>query len=138
MVTMGYRYDSSAVLDAVVEVPSTEDVAASLDGAPGSRIPHRWVNGTEVSTVDLPESGFALLTGPMGDNWAATAREADVARWMGLRVVRLSRPDAIAVRLYESDAILVRPDGFIAWRTSGTADAALLKKVLLSVTGRQA
>jgi hypothetical protein len=90
-----------------------------------------------VSNVDLTESGFALLTGPAGDDWQTTMQEVAVARRMGLRVVRLSAPDASAVHLHDSDAILVRPDGFIAWRTSGIADADVLEKVLLSVTSRQ-
>ncbi|MEV0050467.1 hypothetical protein AB0H34_08225 [Saccharopolyspora shandongensis] len=35
-------------------------------------------------------------------------------------------------------ALLVRPDGFIAWCASGVADAAVLDKVFATVTGREA
>jgi 2-polyprenyl-6-methoxyphenol hydroxylase-like FAD-dependent oxidoreductase len=135
MVTMGYRYDSSAVIDPVGQVPSTEDVAASLDGAPGSRVPHRWVDGSKVSTVDLNESRFALLAGPAGDHWREAARKVAAARGMDLRAVRLSEKSAASVNLHNDGAILVRPDGFIAWRASGIADADVLDTVLASITG---
>jgi putative polyketide hydroxylase len=136
MVTMGYRYDSSAVIDPVVQVPSTEDVAASLDGAPGSRVPHRWVDDSQVSTVDLNQSCFALLAGPAGNHWCQAARKVADSRGMDLRAVRLSEQCASSINLHNDGAILVRPDGFIAWRASGIADAEALDKVLASIIGR--
>ncbi|KUL46045.1 oxidase [Streptomyces sp. NRRL F-4489] len=139
MVTMGYRYDSSAVLDPVVDVPSTEDVAASLDGAPGSRLPHHWLSGpggSRVSTLDLPASRFAVLAGPAGDAWCEAARKAAAARGMDLRTARLNAAIAAALRLADTDALLVRPDGFIAWRSPATpADPALLEEALTAITG---
>lgn len=136
MVTMGYRYDSSAVLDAVVQVPSTEDVAASLDGAPGSRVPHRRVDGSIVSTLDLNESRFAVLAGPPGDCWCEAARKVSASSGIDLRAVRLSEQTAASLNLNDGGAMLVRPDGFIAWRASGIADAEALDRVLASVTSR--
>jgi 2-polyprenyl-6-methoxyphenol hydroxylase-like FAD-dependent oxidoreductase len=129
VVTMGYRYDSSAVIDPVVQMPSTEDVAASLDGAPGSRIPHRWLD-PKVSTVDLNDSRFAVLAGPAGEGWCEAAGE------VGLLAVRLDEQWVSSVNLDDDGALLVRPDGFIAWRANGVADAAVLGKVLASITGR--
>jgi hypothetical protein len=55
---------------------------------------------------------------------------------MDLRAVPLSAQAAAAVGLHGDGAILVRPDGFIAWRTTGIADAAVLDKVLASITDR--
>jgi 2-polyprenyl-6-methoxyphenol hydroxylase-like FAD-dependent oxidoreductase len=136
VVTMGYRYDSSAVIDGVAQVPSTEDIAASLDGAPGSRLPHQWVDGTDVSTVDLNESRFAVLASPSGDDWCEAARQVASSRAMDLLAVPLSTHSAAAVGLHDGGAILVRPDGFIAWRTTGIAEAAVLDKVLASITDR--
>lgn len=130
LVTMGYRYDSSAVIDAVAELPSTEDIVASLDGAPDSRLPHHWITGTEVSTLDLNESGFAVLTGPEGMEWGTAAQAA------GLRAVRLEQEAATAVGLAADGVLLVRPDGFVAWRSRGIADAALLGKVLDTILDR--
>jgi Xaa-Pro aminopeptidase len=42
VVHMGYRYASDALIDAQPELPST-DVGLVFDGAPGSRLPHVWL-----------------------------------------------------------------------------------------------
>jgi 2-polyprenyl-6-methoxyphenol hydroxylase-like FAD-dependent oxidoreductase len=124
MVAMGYRYDSSAVIGPVAPVPSTEDLVASLDETPGSRLPHRWLdyNGNKVSTLDRVESRFAVF----GDeDWCEVTRKVGASRGMDLRTVRTD----------DADVLLVRPDGFIAWRSTGPADAATLDDVLAAVTG---
>ncbi|MER7014350.1 FAD-dependent monooxygenase [Saccharopolyspora sp. NPDC000359] len=135
MVTMGYRYDSSALIDPVPEVPSTEDVAASLDGAPGSRLPHQWLS-PDTSTLDLLESRFAVLTGPDGDPWREAAQRVAASRGLDVRTARLDSDWASSVGLTDGGALLVRPDGFIAWRTNQDADDAVLDKVLATATGR--
>ena len=126
MVTMGYRYDSCAVVGPVLPLPSTEDVAASLDGAPGSHLRHRWVDG--MSTLDLIGPGFSLLTG--SEEWD------DAARALDLPVVRIGGDWPESVGIDETGALLVRPDGFIAWR-SVKADADSLAGALAAVTGRE-
>lgn len=137
MVTMGYRYDSSAVIDGVAQPPSTEDVMASLDGAPGSRLPHRWLDdASTVSTLDLGESRFMVLAGPTGEHWCEAARKAAASLGMELRAVRLGREAASSLRLGNDGALLVRPDNFVAWRSSGPGEAAKLEDVLAAVTGR--
>ncbi|KAA5826811.1 oxidase [Saccharopolyspora hirsuta] len=135
MVTMGYRYGSSALIDPVVDVPSTEDVVASLDGAPGSRLPHRWLD-PDTSTLDLHESRFAVLTGPDGEPWRETAQRVAASRGLDVRTARLDSDWASSVGLTDGGALLVRPDGFIAWRTDQDADDATLDEVLATVTGR--
>lgn len=128
LVTMGYRYDSSAVVGPVPPVPSTEDLAASLDGAPGSRLPHRWLHAPKLSTVDVNESRFAVLTGPAGGHWREAARE--------LRVPAVELPEdwPDSVGISATGALLVRPDGFIAWRATGSDGN--LAEVYATVTGR--
>ncbi|RKT82429.1 2-polyprenyl-6-methoxyphenol hydroxylase [Saccharopolyspora antimicrobica] len=135
VVLMGYRYDSSAVVDPITAVPSTEDVVASRDGAPGSLLPHRWLDGN-TSTLDLPESRFAVLTGPAGEPWREAAQRVAAARGLEVRTARLDAEWASSVGIDDGGALLVRPDGFIAWRTDQNADDAVLDKVLAAVTGR--
>ncbi|QIS20966.1 FAD-dependent monooxygenase [Nocardia terpenica] len=136
VVTMGYRYDSAGVIDPVGQVPSTEDLAASLDGAPGSRVPHRWI-APDVSTLDLNQSHFAVLAGPDGDDWCEAARKVSAAQELDLRAVQLNEESAAAVDIGRNGAILVRPDGFIAWRTRHEADPAVLQEVIAKVTFAQ-
>ncbi|MDA3629936.1 FAD-dependent monooxygenase [Saccharopolyspora sp. WRP15-2] len=135
LVTMGYRYDSSAIIDPVVTPPSTEDLLASFDGAPGSRLPHRWLDET-TSTLDLNESRFAVFTGPDGEPWGEAAQRVAASSGLELRTAQLDSEWARSVGLDDGGALLVRPDGFIAWRTDQAADDAVLDKVLAAVTGR--
>jgi putative polyketide hydroxylase len=85
VVRMGYRYGGA-------ELPSTEDVALDLDGAPGSRLPHMWVTDG-ISTLDLVGSQWCVLTADPGV-------EADIP-------VHL-------VDGWPYGTVLVRPDGFVS------------------------
>ena len=75
VVHLGYRYGSTAP-------PSLFDLERDLDGAPGSRVPHAWLEreGRRVSTLDLAGPGFALLAGPKGGDWCEAAT-AVAERW---------------------------------------------------------
>ncbi|MET9888229.1 FAD-dependent monooxygenase [Streptomyces sp. NPDC006430] len=83
VVQVGYRYDSRAVIDPVPQLPSHEEAALTLDGAPGSRIPHVWVerDGRRLSTLDLAGSRFTLLTGSAGGDWIGGRCGPDGARF---------------------------------------------------------
>lgn len=105
VVHLGQRYDSAAVVDPRPELPSTVDLAVALDGSPGSRVPHAWVDG--VSTLDLVASRWTLLVGAAGDRWLTAA--ADV----GLPAHQVS-----ASWLPDDGALLVRPDAIVAMRVT--------------------
>ncbi|HEY0512521.1 MAG TPA: FAD-dependent monooxygenase, partial [Thermoanaerobaculia bacterium] len=136
VVHLGYRYDSSAVVGAE-PMPSLYELDRDLDGTPGSRVPHSWLDqdGRRVSTLDLAGSGFALLAGPEARDWCAAAARLDV------RAFRIA-PDGDAVDpeggwcraagVGDHGALLVRPDGFVAWRArERAADAGeVLERVL--------
>ncbi|NUS09419.1 MAG: FAD-dependent oxidoreductase [Nonomuraea sp.] len=98
IVHLGYRYGGTSALDGL---PSTEDVTLCLDGSPGSRVPHAWVG--ELSTLDLVGADFAVFTGkPVPDP--------------GVPVH--------VVGGWPYGTLLVRPDGFVAWRgEEGLAEA---------------
>lgn len=151
VVALGYRYDSTAVRGAL-PAPSPEDLALDLDGAPGSRAPHRWITPGR-STLDLPAGGFAVLAGPAGAAWCAAADriDADVTGHLldqswpagpaaGSRPATAGSESWPAVAGIEADgALLVRPDGFVAARfPSLTADpAGTLAETLAAVLSRQ-
>jgi putative polyketide hydroxylase len=130
VVHLGYRYDSDAVVDPRPELPSTEDVLLDLDATPGSRLPHAWVgqDGRKLSTLDLVRSRFALLTGD--ETWDRTARQ--VADDFGLEL------DVHLVETATRGALLVRPDQFIAWRSTTVSNepAADLARALTQVLAR--
>jgi hypothetical protein len=96
-------------------------------GRPGTRAPHVVLeqHGHELSTLDLFGSGFVLLAS--STPWRNAAHAA--ARALGVPLtVRLIGP-AGELRDVDGDwsrdygvgaggAVLVRPDGYIAWRTT--------------------
>jgi putative polyketide hydroxylase len=126
-VSMGYRYRSSAVLgdsDDDFEDPRTPS------GRPGTRAPHLAI-GDRLSTLDLYHRELVLLAGPDGGPWV------DAATTQRLRVHRFG-PDGDGARLHGIDAdgaVLVRPDGHIAWRSRQAVPqpAAVLGDVLTRV-----
>jgi hypothetical protein len=104
-------------------------------GRPGSRAPHVWLyrGGGRASTIDLFGRSFVLLTTFEGAPWCAAARAA-AGRFEKLELethcvgtALLRDPDlrfAEAYGLSGAGAVLVRPDGFVAWRAKGlTGDA---------------
>jgi putative polyketide hydroxylase len=101
-------------------------------GLPGSRAPHLWFtrSGQRVSTTDLT-GNFLLLAAPEGEKWIRAAKEvaglfAGVpfdAYCIGKDVEDPEGRFAEAFGIGASGASLVRPDGFVAWRSSdGAAD----------------
>ncbi|XVQ11359.1 FAD-dependent oxidoreductase [Spirillospora sp. CA-255316] len=105
-VSMGYRYDSAAIVGA--DGGTAPVLPAELDGRPGTRAPHADLGGGR-STLD--RYGHAFVVVGDGDAWERAARDLGV-EWGP------SRGTAA-----EGTALLVRPDGFVAWR--GTDPAAL-------------
>ncbi|WP_214402450.1 FAD-dependent monooxygenase [Pseudonocardia lacus] len=138
IVHLGYRYDSAAVVGPSPELPSTTDVALVLDGTPGSRVPHVPL-GDGGSTLDLVGSRFAVLAGPEGTPWSAAAEAAGQRLGLDLVAHRVRDPDGrwpAAAGIAPDGALLVRPDGVVAWRAAtpppdpATALTAALAQVL--------
>ena len=150
-VWFGWRYFSSAVVaeagDAVW--------APNPGGLPGTRAPHVAVrvDGTESSTVDLFGRGFVLLAAEEGTGWAAAARRVGAELSVPLRGYRVGTGDdpdlhdikttfAESFGITATGAVLVRPDGVVAWRSiagGGPDDAApdeVLATALRSVLHR--
>lgn len=148
-VALGYRYPVGAVAGADAAGPVVPEAFGST-GEPGSRAPHQWLlrAGVKLSTLDLYEQAMVLLTGPEGGAWHAGARRAADALAVPLDTYRIGsgaeddlapEPGADFAELHgvrPEGAVLVRPDGFVAWRSEeAVADpeaavAAALRAVL--------
>lgn len=103
-----------------------------------------------VTTLDLFGDGFVLLAGAEGGSWAEAAETAASALGVDLafhRVALAAEGGALtdvqsrwaeAYGVGAAGAVLVRPDGIVAWRTregvpvgeQGTALEAVLRTVL--------
>ncbi|MFF9909237.1 FAD-dependent oxidoreductase [Streptomyces sp. NPDC013457] len=150
-VALGYRYPQGAVLGADVTVPVVPD-GVRLTGEPGSRAPHMWLNraGARVSTLDLYERSLVLLSSGDGSGaWHAAAVRVAEELSVPLDSYRIGdgpdpelSPESLdwaEVHGVATDgAVLVRPDGFVAWRSEGaSADPeAELREVLAAVLDR--
>ncbi|WP_405442835.1 FAD-dependent monooxygenase [Streptomyces avidinii] len=147
---MGYCYPSGALVGGEPGRPVIPE-NLRLVGDTGTRAPHMWVirAGERISTLDLYERSFVLLSGA-GTPWKAAAKQ--VAEQLPVRLEAYTigaGPDVDLVQDGRSDwteahamsaqgAVLVRPDGFVAWRSEGAvADApATLAEVLSTVLRR--
>ncbi|MGW0391295.1 FAD-dependent oxidoreductase [Streptomyces sp. NPDC003042] len=128
---MGYCYPRGAVVGADPSRPVIPE-ALRLKGDVGTRAPHMWLTraGQRISLLDLYEQSFVLLSGE-GTPWRAAAGQ--VARQLGAPLEAWtigSAPGADLVQAQDADwaevhelpadgAVLVRPDGFVAWRSEG-------------------
>ncbi|MCS7478595.1 FAD-dependent oxidoreductase [Umezawaea endophytica] len=109
----GQLYRSAAVLDAGPDLPPALR-PEQWAGQPGTRAPHLWLSrdGARPSTLDLFGRGWVLLSD--NDDWADAAKAASPA-------LDHRRVDVDGFRtafgLHDGGATLVRPDGYIAWRS---------------------
>ncbi|WP_393053811.1 FAD-dependent oxidoreductase [Streptomyces sp. LN549] len=150
-VALGYRYVDGAVLGIGPDRPVVPE-GVQLTGEPGSRAPHLWVRraGERISTLDLYERSFVLLTDAADVAWRQAA--ARVGDRLGARLDAFGigtgpggdlEPEAgadwaEAHGTSADGAVLVRPDGFVAWRAeSGVEDAeAALYEVMVALLRR--
>ncbi|MFK4105193.1 FAD-dependent oxidoreductase [Streptomyces sp. NPDC019531] len=112
---------------------------------PGARIPHAWLtSGTRtVSTLDTVGKGrFTLLTGIGGEGWirAAEAQDVEIATVVVGPGQEYDDPYGDWARLSgisDAGALLVRPDGFVAFRHATAAPDAetLLTDALRRILG---
>ena len=120
--------------------PVTEDGAVVV-AAPGARAPHAWVSheGRRRSTLDLFEGRLTLLAGPGGTPWgdALAATDAPVqVLVVGTDVLDTTRDLERRYCLGSGAAVLVRPDGHVAWRLAA-GDVVGLADALTTILGRQ-
>jgi putative polyketide hydroxylase len=101
-------------------------------GRPGSRAPHVAIvrEDETSSTLDLFGKAFVLLSGPDGHSWSRAAKGIADQLGTDIRVHGIGR-DTQDVEgdwlekygVTAAGAVLVRPDGIIAWRATGADDA---------------
>jgi len=129
---LGYVYEKGAIVPDGPEPDEAADLVMEYRPStrPGARFPHLWLNPPENSwsTHDLLDpAGFTLLLGGGGDAWGHAARQVQGSLRSKLQVQELgSLCDTIeAQRALEQlcgighdGALLIRPDGHVAWRES--------------------
>ena len=86
-----------------------------------------------MSTIDLFSDRWVLVSGPGGNDWSNGVRRSSAARvlgveWHGIQPAGDLEDAAdrfsTAYGVGGDGAVLIRPDGFIAWRHATAADGA--------------
>jgi putative polyketide hydroxylase len=136
----GARYESAAVVSEPQPERGPEDMVQQYvpSAEPGCRAPHVWLsrNGQRLSTIDLVGREFVLFTTPRGAAWIDAAARLESPRIVSIVIGGdIQDPDGNWLGVYgidEDGAVLVRPDGHVAWRSrSGVADSgAALRAVV--------
>jgi 2-polyprenyl-6-methoxyphenol hydroxylase-like FAD-dependent oxidoreductase len=138
VIDLGYRYRSDAVITDGPDGPLHGDPREAV-AVPGSRAPHHVLerDGAEISTLDLFGRNFVVLRAPEGDAWADAARAAAGTLGVAIDCHSIGGADGLgdvnggfaqAYGIASTGAVLVRPDGFVAWRAvtdDGACEAAV-------------
>jgi len=96
-------------------------------------------NRDSISTLDLFGGNFTLLSGSDGDAWSEAAREAAPVVGVDVDVHSIGEPAfPEAYGITPTGAVLIRPDGFVAWRakTAEGASAEAIGRALHTVLCR--
>src|SRR5574340_139581 len=132
-VELNQRYQSNAVLSESgppEQWPRDRELFHQPSTRPGAKIPHAWLideEGRRISTLDLVGHGTStVVTGLSGRAWEQAAHTVESELGVPLRTVCIGvegARDAYGrwARLREVDedgVLLVRPDGYIAWRSA--------------------
>lgn len=145
----GASYESPAVIPDGSPPPAVDDPVTQYvpSARPGGRAPHVWLERDDatLSTIDLFGRGFVLLAGPDGGAWLAAAREVSARRGPAVEACLIGAggladpegawPDAYGVAA--DGAVLIRPDGYVGWRSRGSdGGAGALSAALDRILGR--
>ena len=134
-VIFGYRYPVGAFVDDGRNGTDDFEDPRSPSGRPGSRAPHLvvTVGGAPVSTIDLFADRWVLISGRDGNGWSDCVRRSSSARalgvvWHGIQpagdLEDVATRFSTAYGVGTDSAVLIRPDGIIAWRHVTAADGA--------------
>ena len=126
---LGSAYKSPAVVPDGSSPPQVQDSYTDYvpTGRPGHRAPHFWVrrDGERLSSIDLFGPHFTVLAGKTGADWLNPARAAADEFGVDLKAYLVGTEGALVDEqgvflkyygLEPNGAVLVRPDGFIAFR----------------------
>lgn len=147
---LGVSHDSPEVIPDGTDFPAVANSVIDYvpTARPGSHAPHLWLwqDGQAISTLDLYDTQFVLLTGRSGQLWKAAGERAGQQLGIPVRCYLIG-PEGDLInqgdewpRLYgvqPDGAVLVRPDGHVAWRTqtAGTNPNRELVSVLRHICG---
>ncbi|KAK2767104.1 2,4-dichlorophenol 6-monooxygenase [Colletotrichum kahawae] len=135
-IELGYRYNDSPVV-----IPETATAEPEWNARqyvpstwPGARAPHVFLSDGETSTHDFFGPNFTLFDFSRDGIWVARFSGFSDALRIPLKTVRLAE-EAHVREVWQRDAVLIRPDGHVAWRLPEGSDQVDIENVLRVVSG---
>ena len=147
-IELGYIYHSPAIA-AGMRDGAVHTHPRDSHGRPGTRAPHIWLqrDGKQISTLDLFGRHFTLLGGPAAQEWARCAQAVSAESKIALDSFCVGSEGlddhgslAAAHGIESSGCVIVRPDGFIGWRSRNAEPPSTrrLSTVMGQLTGATA
>ena len=147
-VIFGQRYPAGAL---IAERDGSSDAfedPRTPSGRPGTRAPHFVIerHGMRTPIHDVFGNTFTLLAAPDGHGWADAAAALGRRGPVELQAIRIGSDATDIDDAFEKSygvgpdgAVLVRPDGFIAWRsrTAAPSPEAVLRDALSTILGKR-
>jgi 2,4-dichlorophenol 6-monooxygenase len=139
-IEFGYRYESAAVISdgAPIAEPLDDQRLYQPSTTPGAPLPHAWVEraGERFALRSLIHRGhFVLIAGEDGHDWVEAAEKAAIRKGIALNTARVGMGDVDLVDIRfawlknrgisRTGAVLVRPDGHLAFRSPHSVDDPL-------------
>lgn len=138
-IELGYRYHDSPVIfpDTTSEEPEWSFRSYIPSTWPGARAPHVWLADGKTSIFDLFGPAFTIVDfstdGQTAAKFAAVSKEIGIP----LKTVHLPNEDH-AQKVWERDAVLIRPDDHVAWRSSSNElGSAEVERILKIAAGQE-
>ncbi|WP_407495721.1 FAD-dependent monooxygenase [Pseudooceanicola sp. MF1-13] len=138
--TFGFFYDSGLITPDGTPEPEFSVKTYTPTARSGHRAPHMVVSvgGKETSLLDLFRyEGFTLLTGPDGEAWKAAVdpKRAVTCYTIGREIEVNTKAWCDLYGVTAEGAVLVRPDGHVAWRCARAGDPSVLRDALARAVG---
>jgi FAD-dependent monooxygenase len=138
-IEVDYRLSASPVIarEAALREPEWTLQGYAPSTAPGSRSPHLFLADGITSLYDILGKEYTVVDFSKAGSVSLMLKE--LAKAQGLLLTRLHLPnEAEARRIWARDVVIIRPDHFVAWRSTPNSsyDAAQLSAVLAQVFGR--
>ncbi|MAK54554.1 MAG: monooxygenase [Pusillimonas sp.] len=147
---IGYLYRSSAIAPVENDHDLVYEDPRAATGRPGSRAPHLLLkrDGKACSVLDLASKNHVLLCASEGEDWRAIMQKLQAELNLPVDVYALNTKSTLAdpenqfttrYAISNSGAVLIRPDGFIAWKatSSDMTQHNALKNALHKTLGRR-
>jgi 2-polyprenyl-6-methoxyphenol hydroxylase-like FAD-dependent oxidoreductase len=116
--SLGFNYEIGALIPDNTQPESFSTAVYVPTDRPGARFPHLWLDDEKnESTLDWFNQNLSLVAGPLGSEWLEAGAVVSSKLGVSLDLHQLpSAPVSAGFHMGDRGAVLVRPDGHVAWR----------------------